>query len=178
MFAKMLCMAMTLFVTVHGQYDNGGQIDEAFQELIYNIGMHLAQEPVIQDGHDAKKILLKMYDQIDTVTQIIDLFLEIDDVAQEQNVTTFSQMLDYEKKVHPAMIDAGIIWLQAYQELFKIFVEIHKENCSFGVWCQDAAIILAIEDGQVEDPAYLKLWQAGYKVMLAQYDFEQVIKDL
>ena len=60
MLKKLLCMLMTLFTTVYTQYDNDELIDGAFQELIYTIGMHLAEQPAIQDANQAQKILLGM----------------------------------------------------------------------------------------------------------------------
>jgi hypothetical protein len=198
---KLFLMAVLFFGSINAQDDNSDEyysdveyayedseeeyegddnyIDLAIEELIYEMGMNLAEQDLIVDGITAKQALLSLYQNVEEVTQIVDLFMMIDDEIAALDITTIDELFEYELHNHSDMVQACVAWLTAYQNMFIIFQSIHADDSSFEVWCQDMLYFGALaDDEQPTDPDYLELWQAGVAVLQAQDDFEDALADI
>ncbi len=154
-------------------------IDIAYEELVYDVGMNLANQDLIVDIDTAKNALLSLYQNVVQVTQIVDLFMMIDDEIVELNITTMDELFEYELNNHESVMQACVAWLTAYQNMFIVFQSIHSENASLEVWCQDMLYFgLLVDDEQPTDPDYLELWQAGLEVLETQEVFEDALVDI
>ncbi len=152
-------------------------IDLAFQELIYDMGICLAGQDLIVDNQSAKDAFINVYNQIEQVNQIIDLFMIIDEELVEQEITTIEDLIDYEIAVEDNVAQSCIAWLAAYQKVFIIFLQIHGSDASFVDWCQDVIFMSELEDGQeLDNLDYFALWQASLDVMKAQKEFEAALQ--
>lgn len=177
MIKKLFLIVLTLFATAQAQDLQQESCDLAFQELIYDIGMSLAVQNLIVDNVTARDAMLNVYEDVEQVTQIVDLFLMIDEEMVELEITTIDALVDYEMQNHKKIAESCIAWLFAYQNLFKVFVTIHPQDNSFEVWCDDVLFISSLEEGQeLEDLGYAQLWQASYDVLEAQSNFEETLK--
>lgn len=178
MIKKLLLMFMSFIVFLHAENNDINSIDRAFQVLVYEVGMSLSTKSNIEDFTTAKTILLQVEQEVETFSDVVNLFLEIDPEVQEHNITSFEQLIDYEYQHSNRVVNACIVWLQAYQNVFKVFNQIHGDQASFDLWEQDIDIIMNIDDNQkLVDLLYEQLWQAGYQAIIAQQDLEQAIKD-
>ena len=154
-------------------------IDFAFQELVYDMGISLAGQNLIVDNQSAKDALINVYNQVDQVNQIVDLFMMIDEEIVGQEISTIEDLIDYEIAMHDNLAQSCIAWLAAYQNAFMIFLEIHGPDASFVDWCQDVVFISSLQgDEELENPAYEALWQASYDVIEAQKDFEAALQEI
>ncbi len=180
MIKKLLALIFALFSCVHAQQDDDSALfDFAFQELIYDIGVNLAQQQKIIDDVSAKDALMNVYEQVDQVAQIVDLFMMIDDEIVELGISSIEELIDFELDHNENMAQACIAWLAAYQKVFNIFIQIHGPNGSFVDWCYDIVIISAVDEVQeLQDPLYEQLWHAGYEALQAQREFEDSLKAL
>ena len=159
--------------------DDNDDIDLAIEELIYEMGMNLAEQDLIVDAQTAKQALLSLYQNVEQITQVIDLFMMIDYEVAELNITNLDELFEYELNNHPEMVQACVTWLIAYQNMFMIFESIHSDDSSFEVWCQDMLYFAALADNeQPTDSDYLQLWQAGVAVLQTQEDFEDALDDI
>ncbi len=159
--------------------DDNDDIDLAIEELIYEMGMNLAEQDLIIDAQTAKQALLSLYQNVEQVTQVIDLFMMIDYEVAELNITNLDELFEYELNNHAEMVQACVAWLIAYQNMFMIFQSMHSGDSSFEVWCQDMLYFGALaDDEQPTEPDYLELWQAGVAVLQAQEDFEDALDDI
>jgi hypothetical protein len=159
--------------------DDNDYIDLAIEELIYEMGVKLAEQDLIVDAQTTKQALLSLYQNIEQVTQVVDLFMMIDDEIAQLDITNMDELFEYELNHHPEMVQACVVWLKAYQNMFMIFESMHSEDSSFEVWCQDMLYFGALaDDEQPTEPDYLELWQAAVAVLQAQEDFEDALDDL
>jgi len=153
-------------------------VDIAYEQLVYDVGISLANQDLIVDTQTAKNALLSLYQNVTEVTQIVDLFMMIDDEIVELDITTIDELFDYELQNNESVVQACVAWLIAYQNLFIVFQSMHPEN-SFEVWCQDMMYFGSLaDDEQPTDSDYLELWQACVAVLQAQEDFEDELADL
>ena len=179
MLKRLFLIVLTSFACLQGQEIAEKVTDLAFQELVYDMGMNLADQHLVVDGPTLKKALVCLYEDVQQVTQIIDLFLIIDEELVEQNITTIDQLVDYEIATHPYVVESAITWLSAYQKLFMIFMALHPQDASFETWCNDIEFISSLQDDEEPaDPGYVIFWQASYAVMQAQADFEDTLRDI
>lgn len=179
MMKKLALIFAMIFVPMHAQDFDQQAMDLALQELIYDMGMSLSDQDLIVDGPSAKNALLNVYQQVEQVAQIIELFMIIDEELVALDISTIDNLIDFELNHHPVMAQACINLLSAYQNLFILFIQLHGQNVSFEVWCQDVQLISSLPEGQeFLDPAYEQLWQASYDVIEAQKDFEDSLENL
>lgn len=174
---KLFLIVVTFFATVQAQDVDQDDANIAFQELIYDMGICLADQDTIIDAPTAKSALLHLYQDVSQVMQIVDLFMIIDEEVVEQKITTVEELIDYEIEIQQDAAQAGIAWLSAYQNLFIIFTALH-DDVSFEVWCDDMAFFASLaDDEEPSDQDYLELWYASCAVLEAQADFEDALKD-
>ncbi len=194
MIKKMLLLYVLSFGFVQAQYNNIDQeyavihqeiqedqecIEIAYQELVYEIGMSLAEQDVIIDIQTAKNALLQIYQEIDEVGQIVDIFIESDEELIEYNITSLDAFFDYALDSNELVAQRFITWIITYQNLFKVFQSLHSAENSFATWCQDMLYIESIEDSEeLTTIGYLELWQASIMLLEAQADFEDVLAGL
>lgn len=179
MIKKMFFIVLAFFTTMQVQSQDQDDIDSAFHELIYNMGICLSEQNTIVDAITAKHALLNLYQNVGQITQIVDLFMVVDEEIIEQNITTVEELIDYEINSQNVIAQAGIAWLQAYQDLFIIFKSLHEDDISFEIWCDDMAFFDSLaDDEEPEDPDYLAFWHASCAMLNAQADFEDALKDI
>jgi hypothetical protein len=179
MMKKLFLILLTFFAAVQAQDTDQDDLDFAFQELVYDMGISLARQNLIIDMPTAKNALLNVYQDVTQVMQIVDLFMIIDEEIVEQNITTIDALIDFEINGKQAIAQTGIAWLSAYQNLFIVFTSLHPEDSSFEVWCDDMAFFASLEDGQEPvEPAYLELWQASCAILDVQEAFEYALKNI
>ena len=178
MMKKLFLIVVTFFATIQAQDVNQDDANLAFQELIYDMGICLADQDTVVDVPTAKAALLHLYQDVSQVMQIVDLFMIIDEEVVEQKITTVEELIDYEIEIQQDAAQYGIAWLRAYQDLFIIFTALHNNDVSFEVWCDDMAFFGSLaDDEEPSDPNYLELWYASCAVLEAQADFEDALKD-
>lgn len=181
--AQLLCIGMFLiggnFYTVaQAQVHPQEHLDIAFQELIYTMGMNFVKQNPIVDCSSAKNALLHTYEEVDQVRQIVDVFMEIDEEIVARNITTVDALLDFEMKSHPRIVQTGLDWLSAYQQVFTIFVGMHQDDRSFEVWRNDVALITCMQDDHiVVDDEYVNLYEAICTMLETQAMFEDALKN-
>ncbi|MDP3787809.1 MAG: hypothetical protein Q8Q60_00655 [Candidatus Chromulinivorax sp.] len=167
----------TDFVTVQAQDYDQDDLNPALQELVFDVGMSLAEQNTIVDIMSMKDALSHVYQDVYDVAQIVDMYMMIDEEIVEQNITTLDALIDYEINGNEVLAQAAIAWLLAYQDLFIIFTAIHQKDSSFEVWCEDMAILESLTDDEMpEDVAYLQLWLAACVFYEAQADFEYALR--
>lgn len=179
MIKKLTVMFLMLFVGVQAQDFDQQEIDLSYQELIYDMGISLTRQETIVDNTTAKNALINLYNEVEQVNQIIDLFMMIDEELVELEISTVEDLIDFEIEMNKNMAQSCIAWLAAYQHVFTIFLEIHGSDASFIDWCHDIVFITSLQgDEELENPLYQKLWQASYEVLEAQKVFEAALQEL
>ncbi len=179
MIKKLFLMGLMFFATAQAQDYDQDDYNPAFQELVFDVGMSLAEQNTIEDLASMKEALLQVYQDVYDVAQIIDMFMMIDEEIVEQNITTLDALIDYEINGDEDFAQIAIAWLSAYQDLFIIFKAMHQEDSSFDVWCNDIAFLGSLEDDEMpEDADYIQLWLAVYIFYQAQEDFEYALKSI
>lgn len=180
MMKKLFGIFLAFFVTMHAQQDSDQEnLSFAVQELVYDMGISLAQQDTVIDLPTAKKVLSSMYQAIPDVMQIVDIYMMIDEEIVAQEITTIDALIDYEIDGQPVIAQTGIALLSAYQDLFTIFIAMHPEDSSFEVWCNDMVFLDSLaDDEQPEDSDYVQLFLASCAVLNAQEDFEFALRNI
>jgi hypothetical protein len=184
MMKKLMMALCFMFASVHPQDFKQEDFDQqetdlAFQELIYDMGVVLAVQNPIVNNATGTQALINLYNQVEQVNQIVDLFMMIDEELVDLDITTIEDLIDYEINQNEPIAQSCIAWLAAYQKVFTIFLEIHGQQASFIDWCHDMAFVASLDsDTQLEDPSYEALWQAVYEVLQAQKVFEAALQEL
>jgi hypothetical protein len=179
MIKKLMMMCLMLFPAIQAQDIDQQDIDLEYQELIYDMGISLIRQQTIIDNVTAKNALVNLYNEVEQVNQIIDLFMIIDEELVELEISTVEDLIDFQIEMNKNMAQSCIAWLAAYQHVFTIFLEIHGSEASFIDWCHDIVFIASLEgDEELENPLYEKLWQASYEVLEAQKVFEVALQEL
>ena len=179
MIKKIMFIFCYIFLSLQDQDANEIRIDLAYQELVYDFGMLLIEHESIIDSQTAKIALVDVYNNLPQVHQILDLIMIIDEELCESNITNIEDLIDFEINVHEDIVQASILWLAAYQNVFEIFVDIHGPDASFVDWCYDIVFLESLQgDEDLQDPAYEKLWQACCDAMQAQKAFEDVWSEI
>ena len=179
---KKIIMMFCLFMFSHvPAQDPMDQInfDMAFQELLYEMGMNLAQQDLIVDSNLARQAVINLYNQVDDFHEIVDLFMMIDEELVQAQITTIQDLIDYHVVMHNDIAQAFLAWLVAYQQTFIIFIQIHGSNASFIDWCSDIMLLSNLEqDQELQDPLYQDLLQACCYTLQIQVDLELLLEDL
>jgi len=174
---KLFLIFIAFMSSVQAQDVNSGAAEVAFQELIYDIGISLSDQDIIFDRPTTKNALLHVYEELDEVSQIVDLLLVIDEEMVEQQITTAEELLDYKIDSHEDVEKTLIAWLTAYQNLFIVFIALHDSDVSFDTWCSDIDFVTSLQDYQeIVDSGYVEFWHASYVFMDAQRNFEVVLR--
>lgn len=161
-------------------FSNDQGIQDAYYNLIYDMGIALAKQPEIVDVASTKQALLSIYDTVDQAGQIIDLFMQFDPEIIDLKIESFSDLVDYSSVHSPDAFQACFQWLVLYQELFTIFCQHHGVHISFEQWVNDINVISNIDtldelQGLHED--YFKyLWIASCAMLEAQAAFEDILQ--
>ncbi len=179
MFKKIVLILCAFFVTVQAQDTDQQAFELSYQELIYDIGMSLVEQDTICDEASAQNAIINVCQDVDQVAQIVLAFLMMDEEMVEENITTVDQLIDYELSEHHDLAMACIVYLQAHQDVFTIFTQLHPEDVSFYAWYRDMAYLGSLTDeSQVQDPGYQDLYQACCYMIEAQIDLGHEFKAL
>lgn len=178
MMKKILFMLMAFILPLQAQNQAQEEFDPAFQELLYDIGMQLAQQNKIVDVSSAKVASDSLYQNVPQLTQLVDLYLMVDEACLEQNITNLDSLIDYTIQSNELFARAMIAWLGATQNLFVEFVSLYGSDASFDDWCSVVMFMASLEGNQPENPAYLNFWLAGVALLQAQENLGNAFRAL
>jgi hypothetical protein len=181
MMRKLFLIFGMIFLVLKAEEDIYEDYEDVrdFNELIYQIGMSLSYQAKITDYATAKDAFLNVYNKVDQVTQIFNLFFEANYELAELNITDIDQLIDYVLSCNQEIIAAGVLCLSKYQKLFSIFIAMHPYNNSFEIWEKDMDYILSLKEGQMpKEKNYINFWHATYDLMQSQKDFEILLEKL
>ena len=177
MFKKMLLVVMLFFSLVHA---SNQVADEQFQELVYSMGMVLAEQDDICDQMIVENACIAVTKKVPAIEQILQLFLSIDPEMKAHNVDSVESLIAYEFAEHYDLAVAAMIWLAAFQDVFIIFNDLHPQDASFDTWRDDLAYLESWTDASYfeQDPEYAVLLHACMVMMEAQESFAAEFKAL
>lgn len=169
----------TFFVAAQQDMQDYDQQDDniAYYELVFDIGMNLAQQKQIEDMSSLQEALSEVYQQVDQVAQIVDVYMMMDEDLAHQNISSVAELIDYEIGGDEVLAQAMVAWLSAYQTLFFVFTAIHQpQDHTFEVWYDDIQFLGSLTDDELpEDVAYRALLCAVQIFYEAQADFEAAL---
>jgi len=176
---KLLLMTLLVFVGVQAQDNSEVDVDFAFEQLVYVMGMSLAEQNTIVDEVSAQKAILALYEDVEQVALITDVFLQIDNEMLEHNVNTVEDLIAFELKEHHDLAMAIIILLATYQDVFMIFKNLHPQDISFEAWCKDLSVLsLMSDEDELIEAGYFDFYQACVLMLEAQNHLEYELKAL
>lgn len=169
MLKKIFVAIVLFFASVQAEYEDS-LLDNQFQELVYSMGMSLAEQDLIYDQISAQNALINVSQNVPALEKILQLFLAFDPEMVENNIDSIPSLINYEIEQHYDLAVAGIIWLGAFQDVFMIFSQLHPYDTSFEAWSHDMEYLDSWADtSQFEqDPDYVILWQACVEMIEAQ----------
>jgi len=135
--------------------------DLAYQQFKFEIGINLVQQDFIVDWQSTESAMLQAYQDVDNLSQIIDLYLMIDETLQANNITTFQALINFYITPNQEVSQAVTEWLAAYQDLFLTFVALHNYQVSFNDWLADLEQLALLQDditnNQIDSNYYILL---------------------
>lgn len=180
MFKKILLIISFFTVAIKAQDIEQVQMQDALDQLLYTIGMNLAAQTTIQDEVIGKTVLLRLYDQVPQVAQIIDMFLMLDQEMVDYNITSCDQLIDYEVNEHYDLAMSLIVFAASLQNVFVQFNLLHPDDASYQVWRSDIAYLGSInsEDDLANLNDYAALYEACSVMIESQLHLEYEFKAL
>lgn len=127
MMRKCLLILLTFSSVAYARYRDYTPQD---QEVFYDSGMCLARQKKIADWQDLKEATAVIYNEIQEIQQIIDLYLMMNGTPVSKETLPSDQLMDLMYKdiaEHDTCLDlyTNVIALAAaYQKIFYIFVEV------------------------------------------------------
>lgn len=130
MMKKLLFFLLLSIVPVHGGYEDYEQQE---QQAFYDVGICLAQQNKIDDWSSLKQAAAGMYDNIEDIQELVDLFLIMNGVSINQITEPMNQLFDiieqeiardYSEYNHIQMSFVELIAI--YQDLFSFFLQTSK----------------------------------------------------
>lgn len=107
------------------------------QELFYNAGISFAHQVKIVDGQSLKDATVGVYNEVQDLQDLVNLFVVIDENIDEENIPSFDQLIDiFDDQMSQAdgyedfKVDL-IILMESYQRIFSIFIKMCPDELSF-----------------------------------------------
>jgi len=159
---------------------SAADLEFASQKLLYDMGISLSHQPQVVDITTAKEAMFGVYQEVEQVTQMIDLLIMIDDEFVSHDITTFEDLVRYEYQVNPHLMIAGALWIQEFQNLFVIFLQLHDgQDASFEVWCHDLQLHAELDEEDIDklaNPLYVDFLRAGFAMYRAERNLEKAFQ--
>jgi hypothetical protein len=116
------------------------------QEIFYDSGICLANQKKIADWKDLKQAIAAIYNNVEEIQQIVDLYLMMNGAPVNKETLPSDQLMDmiYKEIIqHNECVDlyTDVIALAAaYQQIFYIFIEISPREHSLAIFvsCLDS----------------------------------------
>lgn len=127
MMKKCLLILLTFSSVIYAGYRDYTSQD---QEVFYDSGMCLARQKKIADWKGLKQAIAVIYNDIEEIQQIIDLFLMVNGTSISKDVLPSDQLMDMihkqisEHNEYADVCTDAILLAAAYQKIFYIFIEV------------------------------------------------------
>ena len=142
MMKKCLLILLTFSSVVCAGYRDYTPQD---QEIFYDSGICLANQKKITDWEGLKKAVAVIYNNVEEIQQIIDLFFMVNGTSISKEISPSDQLMDIihkEISEHDEYADVctdAILLAAAYQQIFYIFIEVCPCQPSLAIFisCMD-----------------------------------------